>query len=282
MPIEPNFGPHLEKSNIKAFSDISQRAFSIYHEKITPELMLNFPLPYHLFVRKIYLAETTSFSIRLLSSWGISLQALALTRIRLEQTIVCSYLIHEDPQIGLEPFLNHVPINEYLNTFTAISDNSIATNLTNIDLTQLQIKAIKAQENFTPGFDINNDRFERKWTKLDLRAMAHRRDELTASRSKISSDSLERDYMSLYKLSSSIIHSDCSAFSFRYLDVFTINPGKQTVLLPLPSWPIISVAFTSHYDFIQVFEVLKLFEIDCENELKDLRKNWLASVKKYI
>jgi len=69
MPSEPNFGPYLSQENVMAFSEISRKAYEIYHEKVSNDLMTSFTPTQHLFIRQLYLAETSSFSIRLLTSW---------------------------------------------------------------------------------------------------------------------------------------------------------------------------------------------------------------------
>lgn len=281
MPSKPDFGPYSSWESVKDFSEISQKAFEIYHEKISNDLLAKFSPTQHLFIRQLYLAETSSFSIRLLTSWAMLLQALALTRTRLEHTIVCSYLIHEKVSAALEPFVKHISINDFLNVRAAMSDSSIGNHL-DVDISKLQTEAVNAQSSFTPGFDLDHDKFERKWTKLDLRTMAKRRDELTAEQIAVSSDSLERDYVSLYKTASSIVHSDVSALSHAFMNVFSVGQDGPAALMPLPSWATMCVAFTSKYDVVQVFEVLKFLGTNCETEFTELRKAWLVSIKKHL
>ena len=281
MMEKPNFGPYATWESVKDFSEISQKAFEIYHEKVTHDLLLKFSPTQHLFVRQLYLAETSSFSIRLVTSWAMLLQALALTRIRHEHTIICSYIINEKESIGLEPFVKHISINNFLNARAAMYDNGIAKYL-NIDMDKLKAEVVNDQSSFTPDFDINHDKFERKWTKLDLRTMAKRRDELTAEQIAISKDSLERDYVSLYKTASSIVHSDVSALSHSFMDIFVIRHDSSAMLMPLPNWATMSVAFTSRYDMVQVFEVLKFLGLNCEREFTELRNVWLVSIKKHL
>ncbi|HKJ38813.1 MAG TPA: DUF5677 domain-containing protein [Anaerolineales bacterium] len=278
---QPNFGPYSSWASVKDFTKISEKAFELYHQKISNELLEKFTPTQHLFIRQIYLAETSSFSIRLLTSWALLLQALALTRTRLEHTIITSYLIYEKESKGLEPFVRHISVNNYLNTKAAMSDEGIA-QLLDFDISKLQSEAINAQSSFAPNFDINHDKFERKWTKLDLRTMAHHRDKLTKKQALISKDSLERDYVSLYKTSSSIVHSDVSALSNAFMNVFSIEKDKPPVLMPLPDWATMSVAFTSRYDIVQVYEVLMFLGIDCEPELSGLRKTWVEATKKHL
>ena len=282
MSTEPNFGPYSSWPSVRSFTEVSQKAYKVYHEAVSSEDVVQFSPTQHLWLRMLYLAETTSFSIRLLTSWALALPALALARTRLEQTIVCSYLVHEDQLLGLEPFVKHIPVLDYLNTHAAASDPGIAARLDQVDLSGIQAEAIAAQESITPGFDIEHDKLHRKWTKLDLRAMTKRRDELTANQSPLSKDSLELYYVSLYKTASSIVHSDCSALSHRYLNLFSAGLDGPAVLMPLPSWSTMVVAFTSHFDIIQVFEVLSRLGFNRESELMELRDIMKAAIGEYL
>jgi len=191
-------------------------------------------------------------------------------------------LVHEDHAIGLDPFVKHIPILDYLNTRVAASDPGIAARLDQVDFSGIQAEAVAAQESITPGFDIEHDKLHRKWTKLDLRAMTKRRDELAANKSPISKDSLESYYVSLYKTASSIVHSDCSALSHRYLDLFSASSDGPAVLLPLPGWSTLVVTFTCHFDIIQVFEVLSVLGFNRESELMELRDTMKAAIGEYL
>lgn len=277
----PNFGPYASKENISAFLTISERAFAIYHEKIPQEAFAKFSATQHLFVRQLYLAETTSFSIRLLTSWAMLLQALTLTRTRLEHVIVCSFLIHEKQSLGLEPFIKHISINDFRHAQAVISDSQLAKHL-RLDMNALKTKALEAQKFFKQGFEIDHDKFERKWTKLDLRSMAKRRDEIVAQQPAPLNLALEQDYLSLYMTASSIVHSDASALSHAFMDIFSAEPNGPAALMPVPSWAPIIMAFTSHYDLIQVREVVKYLGYSCESEITELHKEWLESTKKYL
>ena len=142
MAAAPNFGPYSLWPSVNRFTEISRRAFEIYHEKVSPENSKRFRPVHHLFLRELYLAETTSFSIRLLTSWAMILPALALARVRLEQTIVCSFIVHEDEAKGLEPFVKFIPIGDYMNTRAALSDSGIAKEIGSVDLAKLQARQL--------------------------------------------------------------------------------------------------------------------------------------------
>jgi hypothetical protein len=102
-----------------------------------------------------YHAETTSFSIRLSNSWALCLPAFATTRIRLEQLIVCSYLVHENESLGLAPFIQYMPIGTHKGLHVAMEDPSLAQQLSKmVDMTISEVEAVKAQEALTPGFSL--------------------------------------------------------------------------------------------------------------------------------
>lgn len=161
MNQEPNFGPYTSLEPVKSFQLLSTKAFQSYHKVFNQHNSLISRPIHHLFTRMAYQAETTSLSIHLSNSWALNLPALALTRVRLEQTIICSYLIHEDEVVGLAPFVTYISIGEYKGTKAALEDPTIARNLTSVNMGNLEAEAVKAQQDFNPSFTIENDKFER-------------------------------------------------------------------------------------------------------------------------
>ncbi len=228
-----------------------------------------------------YQAKTTSLAIRLNTSWALILPAFALTRVRLEQTIVCSYLIHEKQSIGLSRFVEFISIGHYKATKLVMEDASLAKHLSHIDLGVLATAATESQKKFTPGSSVTNDKFERSWTKLDLRSMAKRRDSLVNDSSSVLKQPLEREYITIYKESSSVVHADCSSLSVSFLDLFK-TPSGQPVLMAVPSWALIVCATTSHYDILQCYEILKWLGISAEENYQDLMGQWLKARDKYV
>ena len=171
---QPNFGPYTKREAVSAFADLSEKAFALFDKLINRNWSLLSRPVHHLFLRMAYQAKTASLAIRLNNSWALCLPAFSLTRVRLEQTIICSYLLFEDEKIGLRPFVAYIPIGHHKATRIVMDDSSLAKQLSHIDLSVMENEAVKAQQEFTPSFSINNDKFERKWTKLDLRSMAKR------------------------------------------------------------------------------------------------------------
>src|SRR6266581_4770990 len=110
MPDAPKFGPYLKWDQVAAFNDISECAYRIFDAAVASNWNLFTTPTHHLFLRMAYQAKTTSFSLRLSNSWCYNMPALALLRVRLEQAIVCSFLIHEDEDVALDAFVRFTSI----------------------------------------------------------------------------------------------------------------------------------------------------------------------------
>jgi len=255
MSDSPNFGPYSRWQSVGAFSTLSENAFSTFDKFINKNWdLLSRPI-HHLFLRMAYQAKTTSLAARLNNSWTLCLPAFALTRVRLEQTIICSYLIHEDESIGLRRFVAFISIGHYKASRIVMEDLSLAEHLSHIDLDAMQNEAVKAQEEFRPGFSLENDKFERKWTNLDLRSFAKKRDDLVNASSFAFKHSLEREYVTIYTEASSVVHSDCSSLSYSFLNIFP-SPSGVPVLMAVPAWATVVSAASAHYDILQCYEIL--------------------------
>jgi hypothetical protein len=277
----PDFGPYQSWESVATFGAVSEKSFVLFDERIRGEWQQLARPVHHLFIRIGYQAKTTSLATRLTNSWALSLPALALVRVRLEQTIICSFLVHEEEEAGLHPFVAYIPIGQHKGLKAAKEDRQLAAQLTGLfDLGLSEAEALRAQQELTPGFSLDSDKFQRNWTKLDLRSMAKRRDALVASKSVLQRHSLEREYLSFYKVASSMVHADCSSLSYAFLDIFQA-PGTQPVLMAVPSWALIVAAATAHYDLLQCFEMLKRLGIDAEREYQELFEQWTAARDKF-
>lgn len=122
----PSFGPYSRWENVAAFSELSEKAFTLFDGLVNDNWSLLSRPVHHLFLRIAYQAKTTSLATRITNSWALSLPAFALTRVRLEQAIICSYLIHEDESIGLSRFVEYIPIGNYKATKVVLEDASLA------------------------------------------------------------------------------------------------------------------------------------------------------------
>lgn len=277
----PNFGPYRKLDSVASFDNVSEEALAWFDERVHAEQRrISRPI-YHLFLRMAYQAKTTSLSARLANSWAMSLPALALLRVRLEQLIVCSFLIHEDEEKGLKPFVSYISVTEYKGLKSALSNSKIAGSLTKMDLEKFKAEAIEAHEDVTPGFFLEGDNFQRSWTKLDLRSMARRRDTLVAARNKSADNSLEQEYVSIYKTACSVVHADASSLSFRYLDIFH-GAGSQSVLMAHPDWALIVAASMALYDLLQYHEILEYLGISDNTGFRELMERWIVARDRFI
>jgi len=271
-PDSPNFGPFSSWPEIAAYDTLSERAHKVFDRAVRDNgHCITRPI-HHLFLRMAYNAKATSLAVRIANSWCLNLPALALLRVRLEQRIVCSYLIHEDQSLGLDPFVRFMAIGNHLKARAASGEPAIKEHL-DIDLEAIEAKAIKAQKELNPGFDSHTDRFQRQWTKLDLHSMAKKRDSLTASKDRLCKIRLETDYVSIYKQASSIVHADCAAISTSFLDVFCSTEGAP-VLMAVPTWAVVISTFCSLYDILQSYEILNWLGISDAEQFEAMFDEW--------
>jgi hypothetical protein len=275
-----NFGPYASWDEIKAYSELSEKAFSIFNGLVKDKGKLLLEPINHLFYRMAYQADMTSLAIRLTNSWVLVLPAFALLRVRLEQTIICSYIIYEDISIGLEKFIKYISIHRYKGMKVAMEDESLKKHLKNFkNLDKLKDDAIKVQKELTPSSSYEHDKFERSWTKLDLRSIAKKRDSLVPKEPLIKHP-LEREYLSIYKVASSIVHADCDSLSHSFLDFFPSLDGSP-ILMAIPIYASIIASFNARYDILQCHEILNRVGIPPRQEYINLMDEWFKIRDKY-
>ncbi len=275
-----NFGPYASWDEIKAFSELSEKAFSIFNSLIKDKGKHLLKPINHLFYRMAYIADMTSASIRLINSWVYTLPAFALLRVRLEQTIICSYLIYEDEAVGLDKFIKYISVHRYEGMKIAMEDESLKKHLKEYKYHgKLKKDAIEAQKEWNPNFTNEHDKFERSWTKFDLRSIAKKRDSLVPNEPLIKHP-LEREYVSIYKVASSIVHADCDSLSHSFLDFFPAPDGSP-ILMPIPTYAAIIVFFNARYDILQCHEVLNRVGISPGQQYIDLMDEFFKVNDKY-
>jgi hypothetical protein len=244
------FGPYLNHQK-EVITSISSKAFLLVDASIEEEKPES--NDYRVVVSSLlYNGMITSLTIRFLISWGLVIPAIALVRVRFEQTVVFSYLAWENPEKGLIPFITHVPIHEYLAAVKATSDKAISKYL-KVDLEKLKDIASKFQKVTKPSFD-NSLKFERKWTNLDLLSMIRKRDEIVnINDGSVLRSRLEKYYHSIYYEASSIIHTDCNSI-FEFLN-FKVDKNKL-VIKQKSSWDEIVLLICADLDLLQTYEFL--------------------------
>jgi hypothetical protein len=272
---QSQFGPRIEDSVYRKFSKISSDSFALYHDGLKQVDENN--LIMHFWARLAYYAESTSWSIKLLTSWEAALPAVALARIRLEQIIICSYLIHENTDIALGPYLKHLNAERFSYSKQA-EQNPVLRNI----LDEIKEKELpgskKIQEQLRENFSFRS--ISRKWTKLDLLSMAKKRDTLTKRLPNISHQPLELSYAAVYGTFSSLVHSGVAAFSNDFL-ARQFEPPKIG-FKPQPFWSTYLVMTLSSWDILHVFELLTKMDVDREKELEELFNRFLKYRDEYF
>jgi hypothetical protein len=268
----PNYGPRLSDPYFRSFADISIETFGLYKAAVSTA-DFNDPLVFF-YSRFGYIAESTSWSLRLLMSWETTLPAIALGRVRLEQVIVTSYLIHEDTKVALTPYLAHFPIEVYKNNKEAIKNPLLGRHLSAKEHTSAMKAASDAKLRVDPSFDGSDAVLNKsKWTSLDLLSMAKRRDLFTKNAKNISRHPLELSYLSFYRDSSSVVHSGSMSVSPEFMAMIKAKDGNVRII-PNRIWSRYLMMMLSTWDIVHVFELLSAMQIDRETELKALHLRW--------
>lgn len=276
----PEYGPRTRDAHYKKFFDISEGAFEIYRAKLHKAKALD-PLIFF-WSRFGHCTESTSWSIRMLTSWESTLPAVALGRVRLEQVIVSSYLIHEKTTVALTPYLFHMHIDNYLHAKEAMQDPVLRTFLDAKSLEASRQVAIAAKKRLDPNYDgtvksLNQSR----WTKLDILSMARKRDAITKGYENISRYPLVAHYNAFYRDFSGLVHTLGLGISPQFLGMF--RTGESAVgLMPQPFWSRYLILTLAAWDILNVFELLSVMQRDCESELKDLHGRWLECRDAYF
>ncbi len=276
----PVFGPRTEDTHYKRFFDISGRAFETYRAKMDKA---SFADPLISFWSRFgHYAESTSWSIRMLTSWEATLPAVALGRVRLEQVVVNSYLMHEKTETALTPYLLHMHIDNYRHAKEAIQDPDLKKFLDEKSVQASRRGDVAARKRLNPKFDDSEKALtQSRWTKLDLLSMARKRDALTKGLQNISRQPLVASYNAFYRDFSGLVHTLGSGISPQFLGVLRTGE-KDAVLMPQPVWSRYLMMTLAHWDIVNIFEILSVMQCDCENELKPLHEQWLAHRDAYF
>ena len=204
-------------------------------------------------------ALNTSYSVRLLTTYAQTTEAYALLRVRLEQAIVFSYLVHAEPEKGLVPYIEDIDRTDY-RAFQGLGQDELVRDIVET-LFPDKVEAAKkvAAENESrrdPDFDIETDRLRRKWTNLSVYDMALHRDRgVPEDEPLMTQAKLTRLYLGLYRPASIVVHSDTGLLTSNFL---TLNPtsegGKQ--LGPHVGAVLINLVNLAQIDLLQAYEAL--------------------------
>ncbi|APO44594.1 hypothetical protein BS614_11695 [Paenibacillus xylanexedens] len=123
------------------------------------------------------------------------------------------------------------------------------------------------------------ERFDKKWTKLDLLSMAKARDHMTMDLDEVLSYRLEIDYKSLYKEASSLIHFDGNSI-LTYTNYYVSRNEEHLIIGSKSTWAPMAAAFNVHYDIINISETAKILDININEELHEVYNKYKLQIEK--
>lgn len=222
----------------------------------------------------MYHALNTSYSTRLLTTYAQPLEGLALLRTRLEQVIVCSYLLHVEPVQGIQKFLADIGKVDYRVIKTIEKQSPQLMDLlrmilgNSIDDAAQQAKI--AAERTDANFDLNSDKLQRKWTSLSAYDLAVHRDRQVGDDHPMKSLRLEWFYLGVYKLASIFVHSDTGVATNNFLSLAD-SPQGRGLSPPLP-YVFSNLFQLAQLDVLQCYEVLHFLKRPGQDELVRLHQ----------
>jgi hypothetical protein len=268
------YGSIYEEEIVKEFYKISFEVDKIILNVLEKEY--NFETNSYEYIMKELLKYSfeTSQSLRLILSHSIIRSAYALLRVRLEQMIVSSYLIHSDKKEGLDNFILHSGISLYKNysstaSFSNFTKETMDKFLSAVGVNEKYYKDLAnlAQKEKRSEFRPETDKYDRDWTSLDLRSMAKKRDEFVNENRELFSTPIEYYYSSLYKGGNSVIHSDAIIASSSFFPSMNSMWYKNLALN------------NSYFDMVQGFEISKFLGLDFKKEFTQLNEEYFLNLK---
>lgn len=272
------YGAIIEVSpELKKFVHYSEKSFRLFIESTYKNPSVLLQNNNHVFNNICCIAKNTSYSIRLLSSWGQPIEAYMLLRIRLDQLINCSYLIYENPNIGIFAYINYYPKiqKQILNSFE--NDELLKNGLKSLfpQLFENLENKIKSTEDYIEQELQKDDLLSKNnWTKYSIRDRAKERDKLVLNTDAISKNSLEELYVNIFKVSSSVVHSDSAAVKNNF---YTVN--ENGIIIPQMHYIYISLIQNALIDIIECYELSIKFGFDLRKKFHELYNHFLRDVK---
>ncbi len=260
------------KDDVRQVQEVSEGALHLFH-RLRPKAPETQPARFRdIIFGSVEIGESTTRAITTLLAQDQHLPAIALVRVRLEQLIVASYLVHEQPEVGLKPYAAFVPITEYQVSKAVLAEPFLAPHVQGrIQVDDLRAKAFAAQLDINPGFDIKDGKLQAKWTPLDLYSMAVKRDTLVDKATFVISRHfpLAGLYTSFYKAASSVVHADASALASPFRG--TLKSDDRTLEIDAATfWRLLLPALVMTYDLIQCYEGLRWTGLNCDREFLSL------------
>ena len=204
-------------------------------------------------------ALNTSYSVRLLTTYAQTTEAYALLRVRLEQAIVFSYLVHAEPEKGMVPYIEDIDRTDY-RAFQGLGQDQRVRDLVQTffpdKVEEAKKVAAKNENRRDPDFDIETDRLRRKWTDLGVYDMALHRDRAVPKEEPLMAQTeLTQLYLGLYRPASIVVHSDTGLLTSNFL---TLNPtpGGGKELGPHVGSVLLNLINLAQIDLLQAYEAL--------------------------
>lgn len=233
----PTLGPYEKWT--KEFLELSSRAYGLLAQHWpsssdvpTAELVRDFAVH----------SEATSLAMRASLTHNYSIAAASLLRVRLEQCIVLSFLVHSDWNDGWGPYLAHIDVQQY----------EFARKLAKVrsdpsDLTALRTTSERAQKEFSL--------LQSRWNRPPLSDLARRRDEAAGSR-RCLPWTLEKEYFETYPICSFAVHTSASVL-YRATELHrpTLDAEQQYPYI-IPDHARWMACALARYDMIQCFDSL--------------------------
>ncbi|HEY9167033.1 MAG TPA: DUF5677 domain-containing protein [Candidatus Kryptonia bacterium] len=233
----------------------------------------------HNWVFHLLLANSMNLSsaISTLAALGKPNEAMILLRTRLEQLIICSYLIHEDEEAGLKRFVAFLPK----------VDPGFGRTLKKIDMIREGIELLfpemgtrlpklleKMDATAEKSFGFGSNGFIRKWSEMNTGEIVARRDKLADKNDLISSYRLSYYYDTIYKFGSVLVHADVASISPAFVVL-----GNEGTVRPHEIYTMSATLINAHLDIIQCHEVSKKLDLLNEKKFFGLYEKYIGQIK---
>ncbi len=268
-----SYGPYLKHAPVAAFNSISERCFERYHEFTDPKNHGSLGPREHIIQSMMYVAESTSYAVRLTATWAASLPAMSLCRDRYEQVLRFSYLAHQDDDSEWNKFLV-----DFFHKKNRVGQKVAA----NPAMRKAFEDIVGRMEGWETDLPTPEERkFLARWQQLKLDVCAERRDAMVKKNDqlpKFLSEPLRPLYESIYMQASSVTHYDI--YSLTMLGHYR-TPDRQIALAPDPQWPAILGLHCALFDIIQCAECLwRHFDLEDLSWFEALHGEWHSCCRK--
>lgn len=229
----------------------------------------------------VYHAQNCSYSIGLLTTWGQPLEALALLRIRFEQLLTSSYLVHAPRQDGLQRFGRSIHRMD-LNVLRKMRNGNapilrLLERIFGDEIRQAERQSENKERIVNPDYK-SGQRVDQSWTNKDNLTLAIERDKLARNKHLISDICLENYYHGFYRHASGIVHVDPNVLTSNYIT----NAGPLNLPVPNLLQIFINLILCAHFDIVHTFEVSSFFGVGQAKEFEKLFGEFSSAVGEFF